>query len=46
MEDELSVAGDDCVAGVGPSLIAHHHIGGGREVIDDFGLAFVAPLRS
>ena len=46
VEDELRVAGDDCVAGVGPSLIAHHHIGGGREVIDDLGLALVAPLRS
>ena len=38
--------GDDRVAGVGPTLIAHHHIGGGREIIDDLGLAFVAPLRS
>ena len=46
VEDELRVASDDRVAGVGPSLIAHHHIGGGREVIDDLGLAFVAPLRS
>ena len=46
VEDELGGVGDDRVAGVGPSLIAHHHIGGGREVIDDLGLALVAPLRS
>ena len=46
VKDEFRIGGDDRVAGVSPPLIAHHHIGCGREVINDLGLAFVAPLRS
>ena len=36
----------DRVAGVGAALEAHHHVGAGGEVVDDLGLALIAPLGS
>ena len=46
VEDEFGVPNDNGMAGVGPTLIAHHHVGFEREIIDDLGLALVAPLRA
>ena len=45
LQDELLAAHLDRVAGVVPALVAGHEIEFLRKQIDDFALAFVAPLR-
>ena len=44
-EDELGLADDDGVPGVGAALVAHDQVGPLGEHVDQLALAFVAPLR-
>ena len=43
---EHPVVHNNCVAGVDPALITHHHIGGTAQQIRDLALALVTPLRT
>ena len=42
--DDLLPVDDQGVAGVGAAAVAHHHVGELGVEVDDFALAFVAPL--
>ena len=46
MQNVFLAAMNDGVAGVIPALAAHHDVGFGGKDIDDFPLAFIAPLRA
>ena len=43
-QDELAVADDDGVAGVGPALVAHHQVGPLGQHVDQLALPLVSPL--
>ena len=43
-KDELSIADNNGMAGVGAALIAHHEVGPLRQHIDQLSLALVSPL--
>ena len=46
MQNIFLAAMNDGVAGIVPTLTAHHDIGVGGKNVDDFPLPFVAPLRA
>ena len=46
MEVVLDAIGDDGVSGVVTAVEAAHDVGLHSKQVDDFSLAFVAPLRS
>ena len=46
MQDVFFAALDDGVAGIIPALAAHDDVGICGQDIDDFALAFIAPLRT
>jgi hypothetical protein len=46
MENELVVANDHRMTGVGAALVTHDEIGALREDIDDLALPLIPPLRS
>src|SRR5437016_7656609 len=46
MQNIFLAAMNDSVAGIVPTLTAHHDIGVGGKHVDDLPLPFVAPLRA
>ena len=46
LEDELAVADDDGMSGVGAALVADDQVGPLREDVDELALALVAPLSA
>ena len=46
MQDIFFDALNDGVAGIIPALAAHYDVGLSGQDIDDFALAFIAPLRT